>query len=79
MKGVINMVCAILSLGVVIGLFAYSIFCLAAVRRENEKYIGERVALGNDTVVVINVHYGYVELSNDTEINVEFLEEFIVK
>ena len=79
MKEVINMVCAILSLGVIIGLFVYSLFCIDTGRRENKKYIGERVALGNDTVVVIDVHYGYVELSNDTEISVEFLEEFIVK
>ena len=79
MKEVINMVCAILSFGVIIGLFVYSIFVLDAVRRENEKYIGERVALGNDTVEIVDAHYGYVELSNDVEIRVEFLEEFIVK
>lgn len=57
----------------------YAIMLKERVVRDNEKYIGEKIVLGNDTLVVINVHYDYVELSNDAEMRVEFLEEFIVK
>ena len=52
---------------------------MAEKRRENTKYIGEKVILGNDTVLVVDAHYGYLVLSNDVDVSMEFFEEYKVK
>lgn len=64
---------------VVLGFLLWPLSLMESKRRENKKYIGEKVVLGNDTVLVVDAHYGYLVLSNDVDVSMEFFEEYRVK